>query len=156
MELLEEPLEDKKIDRHYSLNSDNDCEQQRLLLKKNLSWTVSKGPIGHKSGIKTTRSTPQIHDIAPNVRSLASSSLKLATSQFILKSFQSQSISLDDASVNRTQASKAMSTATTHQTLATPTSIQLNTQPPFDFKFYCRAILRHSKVNSQLTRSAII
>lgn len=146
-------------DRHSdgNVDSDNECDHRRLLLKKNLSWTNGNSfncsSISKLNSLKTSRSNPHVLDsVSSNVRSLASSSLKLATSQFISKNSQT-SIDVRVAPNAQAISASTLTAATTHQTLATPTSIQLNIQPKSDFKFHCRTILRHCKVNSQLTRT---
>lgn len=140
------------LDDKLNVDSDNECDNRRLLLKKNLSWTNSDS-IARSSTLKTSRSNPHVLE---DVRSLG---LKLATSQFMPKALQAQAIPSDDpwaaarcSTLARSVSPSALTAATTHQTLATPSSIQLNIQPNFDYKLYCRATLRHCKVNSQLDR----
>lgn len=145
---------DESPDERHSTESDGD--QKRLLLKKNLSWTNSN--CAHSNSLaklKTSRSNPHVLDAV----SSASSKLKLATSQIIPNCFHSQSspipLTVDDANgrqlapLAKAISASTLTAATTHQTLATPTSIQLNIPPHSDFKFNCRAILRHCKVNNQ-------
>lgn len=150
-------------DRHNDgsmLDSDNECDHKRLILKKNLSWTNSNSVKRNSlASLKTSRSNPHVID---DVRSLASSRLKIATSQFIPNRFQSQSNPSDDVVFNKAAAvaplamASTLTAATTHQTIATPSVIQFNIQPNSDFQSYSREILRHCKVNSQLPQNCYL
>lgn len=153
-------MDDRNVDGF--MDSDNECDHKKLLLKKNLSWTnTNSTSLARLNSLKTSRSNPHVLDtVTSNVRSLATS---LGASQFIPNRFQTPNIpstfATDDANDGHTMAplakavsSSTLTAATTHQTLATPTAIQLNViQPKSEFSFVSRAILRHCKVNNQLT-----
>lgn len=135
-------------------------DHKRLLLKKNLSWTNGNSVNCKLNGLKTSRSNPLVlDDVAPKAKSRASSKLKLATSQLLPNCFQSQPtpsrLSVDDvnhrhlAPLAKAFSASTLTAATTHETLATPTTIQMNIRPHTDHKFNCQAIVRHCKVNSQ-------
>lgn len=140
-------------------------DHKRLLLKKNLSWTncnsVHYSSLAKLNSLKTSRSNPLVlDDIAPNAKCRTPSKLKLATSQLLPNCFQSQPtpshLSADDvnhrqlAPLAKAFSASTLTAATTHQTLATPTALQLNVGPKSDLKFYCRAIARHCKVKKNL------
>lgn len=146
-------------DSWHIVDSDNESENKKLILKKNLSWTnchsVNCNSLAKLNSLKTSRSNPHVLDsVTTNVRSLASSKIKLATSQLIPNCFQSQTNLFDNASNNRSASlakgtpALALTAATTHQTLATPTATQLSVQPNSNFQFSYQAILRHCKVNT--------
>lgn len=143
------------------VDSENECENKKLILKKNLSWTnchnVNCNSLAKLNSLKTSRSNPHVLDaVTSNVRSLASSKIKLATSQLIPNCFHSQTNLSDDTSSYRSfrlakgSPALTLTAATTHQTLATPTVTQLSVQRNSDFQFSYQAILSHCKVNSQL------
>lgn len=146
---------------YFYLDSDNDYDNKRLILKKNRSWTNGNGAAYNSlvclDTLKATRSNPHILDA---VSTLASS---LAASQIIPNRFHLQpnpSSSAPDDPAKRKAAPQAkdlpastLTAATTHQTLATPTAIQLNAQPNSDLLFHSRALLEHCKVNNQSTRT---
>lgn len=143
-------------DRHNdgTLDSDSECDHKRLILKKNLSWTNSNSVKRNSlASLKTSRSNPHVLD---DVRCLATSRLKIATSQFVPNRFQSQSNPSDDVVFNKAVplavevSASTLTAAPTHQTIAPPSVIQMNIQPNSDFQSYSREILRHCKVNSQL------
>lgn len=146
------------------VESGNECESKKLLLKKNFSWTNTHS-ISCANSLKTSRSNPHVLDaVTSNVRSFASS---LASLQYNSNRnrFQTQAnsfqLSIDDVRNNKScRLTKAFSattlTATTvHQTLATPTSIRMNIQPNSDFKFCSRVILRHCQVNKSINKYKI-
>lgn len=155
-------LDEPATKRQHKGSTDSDCDR-RLFLKKNLSWTnsnsVSYSTLAKQNSLKTSRSNPHVLDA--NVKSFASNldRLKLATSQLIPNRFQSQAIPShspnDDDVNNRRQlaplakavSSSTLTAATTHQTLATPTSIQLNIPSNRDIKLCCHAVFRHGQVN---------
>lgn len=146
---------------YFYLDSDNDYDNKRLILKKNRSWTNGNGAAYNSlvclDTLKATRSNPHILDA---VSTLASS---LAASQIIPNRFHLQpnpSSSAPDDPAKRKAAplvedppASTLTAATTHQTLATPTAIQLNAQPNSDLLFHSRALLEHCKVNNQSTRT---
>ena len=142
-------------DSWHSVDSDNECENKKLILKKNLSWTncnVNCNSLAKLNSLKTSRSNPHVLDtMTSNVRSLATSKIKLASSQLIPNCFHSQINLSDNANSNRLSigtSALTLTAATTHQTLATPTATQLSVQPNSNFQFSYQAILRHCKVNS--------
>lgn len=154
-------------DSWHNVDSDNECENKKLILKKNLSWTnchsVHCNSLAKLNSLKTSRSNPHVLDaVTSNVRSLTSSKIKLATSQLIPNCFHSQTNLSDDTSSYRLPPlakgapALTLTAATTHQTLATPTAIQFSVQQNSNFQFSYQAILRHCKVNSQLTRKELI
>lgn len=140
---------------YFYLDNDNDYDNKRLILKKNRSWTNGNGAAYNSlvclETLKPTRSNPHILDA---VSTLASS---LAASQIIPNRFQLQpnpSQSTPDDFANKKDSPATLTAATTtHQTLATPTAIQLNAQPNSDLLFHSRAVLEHCKVNNQSTRT---
>lgn len=138
MELVDESSDERRS---------NDCDSKRLLLKKNLSWTVNCSSLVKPNSLKTSRSNPHVLDaVASNV-----SKLKLATSQLLPSRFHTQTNLSADDEVARSRLAplaKAISASTlTAATIATPTSIQLTIRPKSELKFYSRAILEHCKVN---------
>lgn len=154
-------MDDRNVDGF--MDSENECDHKKLLLKKNLSWTNGNSTsLARLNSLKTSRSNPHVLDaVTSNVRSLATS---LGASQFIPNRFQMPNIpstfATDDANdvrhtlapLTKAVSSSTLAATTTHQTLATPTAIQLNIiQPKYEFSFVSRAILRHCKVNNQLT-----
>lgn len=154
-------------DSWHNVDSDNECEHKKLILKKNLSWTnchsVNCNSLAKLNSLKTSRSNPHVLDaVTSNVKSLASSKIKLATSQLLPNCFHSQTNLSDDTSSYRSSRlakgtpALTLTAATTHQTLATPTATQLSVQPNSELKFSYQAILIHCKVNSQLTRKSKI
>lgn len=141
---------------YFYLDSDNDYDNKRLILKKNRSWTNGNAAAYNSlvclDTLKATRSNPHILDA---VSTLASS---LAASQIIPNRFHLQpnpSSSAPDDSAKRKATPLAkeapastLTAATTHQT-----AIQLNAQPNSDLLFHSRALLEHCKVNNQSTRT---
>lgn len=161
--MMTESMIESPDDRQNDGNSDNECDHRRLILKKNLSWTnsnsVNCSSLAKLNSLKTSRSNPHVLDaVTSNVRSIASSRIRLATSQLIPNCFQAQANPSDDAkSCKLAPLARGISASTLTATRpATPTSIQLNIQPNSEFKFQSRAVLRHCKVNSQLTPSKFV
>lgn len=166
---MTDSMDDSPDDRQNdgNMDSDNECDHRRLILKKNLSWTnsnsVNSSSLAKLNSLKTSRSNPHVLDaVTSNARSTTTSRIRLATSQLIPNCFQPQTNPSDDAKTcklaplaGRTSAS-TLSAESTHQTLTTPTSIQLNAHPNSDLKFQSQAVLGHCKVNSQLTPSKFI
>lgn len=154
---------DESSDERF-VDSDNECDRKKLLLKKNLSWTNSNN-INCVNSLKTSRSNPHVLDaVTSNVRSIASSlaSLHISNRNRVQTQTIPSQLAIEDVrsykSVRITKAFSAttLTAATAHQTLATPTSIQMNIQPNSDLKFCSRVVLRHCQVNKSINTYTII
>lgn len=147
-----------------------DFDHKRLLLRKNLSWTHSSSH-SHQSNnnsninsnakmcsnLKTSRSNPLVLDAvvaATTKTGTFTSKLKLAKSQLFPRSFPAPLQSQSNEHCNKVAplaitTTSTFTAATTHQIVATPTTIQVTTSQNHFF-YYCRVIFNHCKVNKNL------
>jgi len=127
-----------------------DCDQKRLLLKKNFSWT-GKQTAAKSSLIAKSRSNPHVLDGDDDDRRAAKSLRKL--SLFLPKRFYSQTHLPTSAPIATAISTTSSLTATTTTTaIVMPSNVKQRGFCLCD----CRAIVSHCKVNKRLSLSLTI